>query len=79
MPPGDDDLLAPMLVRLHLAPPPIISMPDATEDITASLAAARLRADAAEASLKAAKSTAASMVAEASNRYRFSSLAMSGR
>ena len=76
MPPIDD--LTPMLARLHLAPPPL-QMPSETEDIAASLAAARRRADAAEASLKAAKSTAASMVAEASNRYRFSALAGVGR
>ena len=74
LPPVDD--LTPMLVRLHLAPPPMVSMPAATEDIAASLAAARRRADAAEASLKAAKSTAATMVAEASSRYRYSALAV---
>ena len=73
--PPVDDPLTPMLVRLHLAPP-VVTMP-APEDMAASLAAARRRADAAEASLKAAKSTAASMVAEASNRYRYSAVAMS--
>jgi hypothetical protein len=72
-PPADD--LTPMLVRLHLAPAGV-EIP-ATEDIAASLAAARRRAEAAEASLKKAQSTAASMVAEASHLYRCSAVAMS--
>jgi len=62
-----------VLVRLHLSPP-AHTLP-VEEDMVASLAAARRRADAAEQSLRAAQSIAASMVAEASSRYRYSAVA----